>query len=234
MKNNSGQMKGFIISACNKKAADKCRKVVLRSTSASILFISGKSACGKTQLLRSVAKLYSDEYNKEAVLVSFQQMIDDLVECIKDRNEDKIYEIYSGSELLLVDNVQCVVGLDAVQEEFVKIFKKLRDMGVRIIMASEYSLDCYDVFQKLLTKEKDFAVRKMKEADFDLRKKVLRKVLIEEDVSVSKRMFFYLASDKKIRLSSLKGCALNIRLMKNLNNKITDKEIKDAVKKYER
>ena len=225
---------GFVVSQCNKKAVKKCCKLVSDPhKGGSMVFVVGESACGKTALLHSIAQLYYKKYCQTAMFVTFQAMIDDLVDCIKDKNQEPFFEKYGGSRLLLIDDVQCAVGLDAVQKELAKIFKRFIADGTNIIMCSECGLNKYRIFKRRLSREKTFTVCKISEADFYLRKKVLNNVINTENALVSKRVYHYLATNKKIKISSLKGCVLYIKLMTKIDNSIVDDEIISTLKKYE-
>ena len=224
----------YIISRCNRSATEKCFNIASsESKKGSLLFICGTSSCGKTHLLNETASIYRESFNKEALSVSMQNLIDDLVYAIKIESYDAFYEKYGSSKLLLIDDVYCVAGLPTVQEKLLRIFKELIRVGINIILFSEHKLSCYDELNAGLIGEKFFSCEAIRSADATLRKELLKQILRKEGVKISTKVFYYIVFNRKIEISSIRGCVLKIRLMSKIEDKIlTDKEIIGILKEY--
>ncbi len=231
-----GKQGDFITSLCNRKAVNLCLSVANEAgCHGTLLFVHGPSPCGKTHLLNTAAEYYNSEHNKNASVVSFRQMTDDFIKSIKSNDSTEFMNKYTSSSLLLVDDAECVMGLLSTQEAFADVFRKLVLRGISIILFSEYKLKFYEGLYEVLKKEKFVIKAAMHKPDFLLRSRVLKKILSQEKVEVSNRIFRHIVTDKNIEIGSFRGCMSKIGLINSLEKeKISDRIIIRILKEYER
>lgn len=232
----NGKQGDFITSLCNRKAENLCLTVANDAGDyGTLLFVHGPSPCGKTHLLNETAKYYRAEHHRDAMIVSFRHMTDDFIKSIKSNDSVEFMNKYTSSSLLLVDDAECVMGLLSTQQVFADVFRKLVLRGVSIILFSEYKLNYYESLFAELRKAPFLIKTAMKRPDFYLRSKVLRRILHQENVEISGRIFRHIVSDKNIEIGSFGGCVSKIRLMNTLEKeKISDRTIIRILKEYER
>lgn len=221
MQINEGKTVGFLVSKCNKKAVKQCLSLHLSFTEkGSLIFVSGSSPCGKTSLLWRVSEFYQNKYGFVPIVTSFRFMIDDFIKSMKNKNENDFFQKYNSGKLLLIDDVQGILGFSATQEAFVDIFTKLLEQGTNIILFSEYNLNKFnELYSGLRNRHINIKRVNMHKADFMLRKKLLNYVLNCENIKVPNKLFYYLVMNKKIEVSSFNGCIAKINLMKRLEKK---------------
>lgn len=155
---------------------------------------------------------------------------------MKNKNENDFFQKYNSGKLLLIDDVQGILGFSATQEVFADIFTKLLDQGINIILFSEYNLNKFnELYSGLKNRHIDIKRVNMYKADFMLRKNLLNYVLDCENIKIPNKLFHYLVINKRIDVSSFNGCIAKINLMKKLEEKeLSDKQIIKIFKAYER
>ncbi len=223
---------GFIVNRTNRDAVRKCFSLASENKRGFILFVQGKSPCGKTHLMKAVAQKYQETFSDDAVVVTFKEIVNDYINSIKNKYE-KFYDKYMKTGLILIDDFHCGIALTSTQESLAEIFKKFIENGINIILFSEYERECYDGLDELYCEEY-FSVVEIKKADLSLRKNFLIKVLTDEDVTISKRVFRHIIFNKKFNISAIKGCVSKIKLMKETDGTaLKDRTIIEKIKEYE-
>jgi chromosomal replication initiator protein len=202
----------------------------------SILFVYGPSPSGKTQLLKTTAKQYLDEYGERPCEVTFNQLINDLVAEIKNEETSNFFEKYSSAKLLLIDDVQHMLEFPAIQKILAETLADIAERGVNVIFFSGYKLsDLADLFGVLQDKKICVLKSRLYKADMILRRKLLENILSRHNTNLTKREFRYIVTNRKIEISAFNGCISKLVLTKLLEtdkNKFIDTI--GLLKEYER
>ena len=127
----------FIIGANNRLAhaaslavAEKPAKVY------NPLFIYGDVGMGKTHLLHALgSQCHSDGLN--VLYVSSEEFTNDLVSAIRTHTTHIFREKYRHLDVLLIDDIQFIVGKESTQEEFFHTFNSLHARNKQIVISSD-------------------------------------------------------------------------------------------------
>lgn len=83
------------------------------------LFIHGGAGLGKTHLMQAIAHHIIDTRPDFKVLyVTSETFTNEIIKAIGDRNVEKFREKYRNVDVLLIDDIQFVIGKESTQEEF--------------------------------------------------------------------------------------------------------------------
>ena len=105
------------------------------------LFIYGGAGLGKTHLMHSIAHYIIDNNENSKVLyVTSEEFTNELIETIRNGNNSamsKFREKYRNIDVLLVDDIQFIIGKESTQEEFFHTFNSLHSAKKQIIISSD-------------------------------------------------------------------------------------------------
>ena len=105
------------------------------------LFIYGGAGLGKTHLMHSIGHFILEENPDRKVLyVTSEQFTNEVIESIRSGNAaamTKLREKYRTVDVLMIDDVQFIIGKESTQEEFFHTFNVLHDAGKQIVLSSD-------------------------------------------------------------------------------------------------
>lgn len=130
----------FIVDESNKFAYMVSTAVAENPSDATLnpIFIYGPAGTGKTHLLSSIALSIHEKYpGKKIVPISGDEFTNRLIKSIQNHTTEQFREQFRSADVLLLDNIQFIVGKNATQEEFYNTFNALYDAGKLVIMASD-------------------------------------------------------------------------------------------------
>ena len=107
------------------------------------LFIYGGSGLGKTHLMHSIGHYIIDHYPEKKVLyVESETFTNDVVEGIRSGTSaamNRLRDKYRTVDVLLIDDIQFIIGKESTQEEFFHTFNALYNNGKAVIISSDKS-----------------------------------------------------------------------------------------------
>lgn len=109
------------------------------------LFIYGGVGLGKTHLLHAIGNHITEtKPNLKVVYVTCERFVNELINSIYDskRNASTSFtgsfrEKYRKADVLIIDDIQGIIGKNAVQTEFFHTFNDLNDAGKQIVISSD-------------------------------------------------------------------------------------------------
>ncbi len=102
------------------------------------LFIYGGSGLGKTHLLQAIAHHIIDtQKDKKVIYITSESFTNELVQSIRNSKSDEFRQKYRSADVLLIDDIQFIIGKDRTQEEFFHTFNTLYESKKQIIISSD-------------------------------------------------------------------------------------------------
>lgn len=207
------------------------------------LFLYGGAGLGKTHLMQSIAHYILDNNPDAKVLyVTSEQFTNELIEKIGTRKDAKDYaasefrEKYRNLDVLLIDDIQFIIGKDRTQLEFFNTFNTLVNQNKQVIISSDKPPKEFDTLEERLRTRFDMGLTvDIKAADYETRMAILKLKSKLQMVNFSDDILNFLAENVKSNIRELEG-ALNrliaySRLNKNqtLTLSIAENLLKDYI-----
>ncbi len=130
----------FIVGESNRHAYATCTAVAdLPSQDAlNPLFLYGGSGLGKTHLIQSIAHFILQHNPSMNVLyASAETFTNDIIEAIQKNKTEEFRQKYRQVDVLIVDDIQEIIGRERTQQEFFNTFNYLYEAKKQIIISSD-------------------------------------------------------------------------------------------------
>ena len=198
------------------------------------LFLYGGVGLGKTHLMHSIAHFILDKNPKKKVLyVTSETFTNELIEALKNGktagNESamsKFRDKYRNNDVLLIDDIQFIIGKESTQEEFFHTFNHLHTSGKQIIISSDKPpKDIETLEARLRTRFEWGLIADISSPDYETRMAILRK---KEELDglekyhIPDEVMQYIANNIKSNIRELEGSLNKLIALSNLENKPID------------
>lgn len=177
------------------------------------LFIYGGVGLGKTHLMHSIAHFIQDNHPELKVLyVSSETFTNELIESIRNGNNTamtKFREKYRNIDVLLIDDVQFIIGKESTQEEFFHTFNELHVAKKQIIISSDRPPKEMETLEERIRSRFEWGLlADIGSPDYETRMAILRKKEEIDGFTLSDDILNYIAINIKSNIRELEG-ALN-------------------------
>ena len=102
------------------------------------LFIYGGVGLGKTHLMQAIAHfIIASDPSKKVLYVTSETFTNELIESVKTNKNTEFRNKYRNIDVLLIDDIQFIIGKVSTQEEFFNTFNDLYLLGKQIVISSD-------------------------------------------------------------------------------------------------
>ena len=197
------------------------------------LFIYGGVGLGKTHLMHSVAHfILENDPSKKVLYVTSETFTNELIDALKiGKNGNELAmttfrEKYRNNDVLLIDDIQFIIGQESTQEEFFHTFNHLHVSGKQIIISSDKPpKDIETLEARLRTRFEWGLIADISSPDYETRMAILRK---KEELDGLERYHIpdevlqYIANNIKSNIRELEGSLNKLIALSNLEKKPID------------
>lgn len=197
------------------------------------LFIYGGVGLGKTHLMHSIAHfILENDPSKQVLYVTSETFTNELIDALKagktgsELAMTKFREKYRNNDVLLIDDIQFIIGKESTQEEFFHTFNQLHVSGKQIIISSDKPpKDIETLEARLRTRFEWGLIADISSPDYETRMAILRK---KEELDGLERYHIpddvmqYIANNIKSNIRELEGSLNKLVALSNLENKPID------------
>ena len=203
----------FIVGKPNEFAYACARRVAEQPASQGFnpLFLYGGVGLGKTHLMHALGLEIARRDNARpsaVVYMSAEKFMYRFIAALRAKSTMDFKESMRSVDVLMVDDVQFLIGKDSTQEEFFHTFNALVDAGKQIVISSDKSPSELDVEQRLRTRLGCGMVADIHATTFELRVSILDAKAARAGVDVPRRVLEFLAHKITTNVRELEG-ALN-------------------------
>ena len=194
------------------------------------LFLYGGVGLGKTHLMHSIAHFILNNNSKKKVLyVTSEVFTNELITALRmgktEGNESamtKFREKYRNNDVLLIDDIQFIIGKESTQEEFFHTFNHLHTSGKQIIISSDKPpKDIETLEARLRTRFEWGLIADISSPDYETRMAILQKKIELDNLekyNISTDVLDYIAGNIKSNIRELEGSLNKLIALYKLNN----------------
>lgn len=208
------------------------------------LFLYGGVGLGKTHLMHSIAHFILERDPRSKVLyVTSEVFTNELIEAIRNGNNTtmtKFREKYRNIDVLLIDDVQFIIGKESTQEEFFHTFNALHGAKKQIIISSDKPPKDMEILEDRLRSRFEWGlIADISSPDYETRMAILRKKEELDGYDIDKEVIEYIARNIKSNIRELEGALNKIMAYANLekrevNIELAEKVLKDIISPNEK
>ncbi len=185
------------------------------------LFIYGKSGLGKTHLMHAIGNFITEHSNKKVLYTTSDIFMNDytgIANLEKGQNAidyaNNFKNKYRNVDVLIIDDIQYLVGAEKTQQEFFHTFNALHQANKQIIISSDRSPDDLKILEERLRSRFMWGLPvDIYPPDFDLRVRIIKQKIKNTSIGdkIDENVIEFIANSCQNDVRFLEG-ALN-RLM---------------------
>jgi|AKZA01.1.fsa_nt_gi chromosomal replication initiator protein DnaA len=137
--NKEQTFENFIVGGSNRIAQNAALLVSTNpGTNFNPLFIYSNPGLGKTHLLNAIGN-YALSKNPKLIIryITSKDFVDEVIEAMKYKKSDQIYQRYEDIDILLIDDIQFLFGKEKSSEIFFHIFNSIINNNKQIVITSD-------------------------------------------------------------------------------------------------
>lgn len=205
------------------------------------LFIYGGSGLGKTHLMHSIGHYILDHNPDMKVLyVNSETFTNEVIESIRSGRSgnsssmNKLRDKYRTVDVLLIDDIQFIIGKESTQEEFFHTFNTLYNNGKAIIISSDKHPKQMETLDERFSSRFQMGLpADIQPPNYETRVAILLKIAEphSQKNNISNDIIEYIATNIKSNIRELEGAFNKLLAYARINNKpITMELAEEALK----
>ncbi len=202
-------------------------------TSFNPLFIYGGVGLGKTHLMQAIGnEILKKDSTKKVIYLSADIFTVEFVEAIQTDSVNEFAGRYKKMDVLIIDDIQFLIGREKTQDLFFQIFNMLHQSGKQIILSSDKPpKELKGLSERLVSRFQWGLTTDIQPPELETRIAILRNKSASYGIELSHEIIEYIAFNITSNIRELEGCLIKLLANSSLSEKEIDFElVKKTVK----
>jgi chromosomal replication initiator protein len=191
------------------------------------LFIYGGAGLGKTHLMHAIGNYIIDQDSSMTVCyVTSESFVNEIVEAIRDKRGDgsnsmqEFRNKYRNIDVLLIDDIQFIIGKETMQQEFFHTFNALYESQKQIVISSDKHPATMKMLEDRLRSRFEMGLTvDIKPPTYETRMAILSRKVEEEHLTIDDSILDYIASNVSSNIRELQGAITKVIAFSKLRHK---------------
>ena len=223
--------KNFIVGKPNELAFSACRRIAestnIPTTGFNPLFLYGGVGLGKTHLMHAIAwekkKINPD---LKILYLSAEKFMYEFIKALRFKNTVAFKDQFRSVDVLMIDDVQFIIGKESTQEEFFHTFNALVDQNRQIVVSADKSPSDLEGLEERLRSRLGWGlVADIHPTTYELRLSIIEAKLEKYNINLSKNVAEFLAHKITSSVRELEGALTRLTAHVTLVGREVDIEI---------
>ncbi len=195
------------------------------------LFMYGGTGLGKTHLLHAIGnEVLANHPTYQVVYLSAEQFMNDLVQSLRLGTMEAFRERMRNINVLLIDDIQFLMGKDRTQEEFFHTFNALYNAKHQIVITSDkMPQDIPGIEERLLTRFSWGLIADLQAPDFETRVAILKRKAESENFFLDENVAHWIAEHIFSNVRELEGALTRLHAFSSLQKVPISIELAESV-----
>ena len=223
--NTNYTFESFMVGESNSFAYNSCLNVAknLGDPKYNPLYIYGSTGLGKTHLIHAIVNYVMDNKpESKAMCISCQELVDQLLQAMKEKNLTALKDKYKELDLLIIDDIEVLNGKYETQNIVFDIFNSLYSLNKQIVFSGNKApKELGGIQKRIISRFTSGQSCEIKLPDYDTKVAVLRKKEEENssEYKVDEGVIDYIAKNIN-SIRKLEGCLNKIIAVSRLEQKV--------------
>lgn len=224
--NSKYTFNNFFEGESNRLARTAAEAVALNpaKTAFNPLFVHGNSGVGKTHLCHAIGSKVLDLYpDKKVLYISAHLFKVQFTDARRFNTINDFINFYQNIDVLIIDDIQELSGLEKTQNTFFHIFNHLHQNNKQLVMTSDCApMDMQGMEERLLTRFRWGLASKLERPDKELRKKILNHKVLSDGLTIPENVIDFIAENVTENVRDLEGIVVSLMAHSIINNREID------------
>ena len=176
------------------------------------LFLYGGVGLGKTHLMNASAwHMRTKKPEKKVIYLSAEKFMYQFIRAIRNKNTMSFKELFRSVDILMVDDVQFIIGKDSTQEEFFHTFNALADQNRQVVLSADKSPSDLEGLEERMRSRLGWGlVADIHPTTYELRLGILQSRAEQSGVPIPHKVLEFLAHRISSNVRELEGALTRI------------------------
>ena len=200
------------------------------------LFLYGGAGLGKTHLMHSIAHhIINNRPDLRVLYVTSEKFTNELIDSLKHDKNKEFRDKYRNIDVLLIDDIQFIIGKESTQEEFFHTFNELHEAKKQIVISSDkHPREIATLEERLRSRFEWGITADIQPPDYETKMAILKKRAELEHLDINQEVMQYVATNINSNIRELEGALNKIYVFANLEKKpvtleLAENALKDTI-----